>query len=97
MSARYYDPVKEEIEERTARIKREMEGAPQDFTPGNIRFERKVKAAPSSSFLQLLIAALLGIMIFGWLFYGNQILYVLWLVIPIYLYFRLKKNSSSKR
>lgn len=94
---RYYDPVKEEIEERTARIRKEMEGQPTDYQPGRITFERKATKAPSTSFLQLLIAAILGVMVFGWLYVGNQIFYLVWLAVPIYLYFRLKKHTSRKQ
>lgn len=68
-----------------------------DFTPGKKLFERKSPTAPSSSLLQLLIAAILGLTFVGWLYFGNQIFYSLWLVVPFYLFFRLKKGMSRKR
>lgn len=94
---RYYDPVKEEIKERTERIKKELKGKETNFVPGRISFERKARPVPSSSFLQLLIAAILGVMIVGWLYYGNDVLYVLWLAVPVYLYLRLRKSSSRRK
>lgn len=96
---RYYDPIKEEIEDRTRRIKEEMKGNPSvGAKSGNrINFERKTASVPDTSFLQLIIAAVLGIMVVGWLFYGNQIFYVLWGVVPFYLYFRFKRKSGSKK
>lgn len=97
ITPRYYDPVKEEITERTERIKREMKGEHSDYAPGRIKFERKTQAVPSSSFLQMIIAAVLGLSVVGWLFYGNDIFYALWLAVPVYLYFRLKNRFSKDR
>lgn len=98
MTPRYYDPVKEEIKERTERIKQEMEGREKgEYVPSRISFERKTSSVPNSSFLQILIAAILGSLIIGWLYYGNQVFYAVWLVVPAYLFFRLKKSSQSRR
>lgn len=98
---RYYDPVKEEIAERTAFIKHELAGrsSPESggYVPGKITFEKKTKTAPNSSLLQLLIALVLGLTVVGWLYFGNQIFYSLWLVVPLYLFFRLRKSTRSKR
>ena len=92
---RYYDPIKEEIEERTSAIKREMEGEANESTPGRISFARKTSAVPQTSFIQMGIAALLGGGVVGWLYFGNQILNILWVFVPIYLYFRFKKTKRS--
>ncbi len=91
---RYYDPIKEEIEERTMRIKQELEGKSDSGTSSGTRitFERRTSPAPSSSLMQLGIAAILGSLVIGWLFYGNAVFYSLWLVVPIYLFFRFRKN-----
>ena len=103
---RYYDPVKEELEERTRRIKREMEVEnPEtqaqktnsgDYLPGRISFERRTGSS-NTSLLQLIIAATLGITVVGWLYYGNQVFYALWVVVPIYLFFRLRGGFGQKR
>ena len=93
---RYYDPVKEEIQERTEQIKKEMNGEKTDYVPGKISFERKSQSIPSASFLQLIIGATLGLMVVGWLYFGNQVFYLLWLALPIYLFFRLKGRFSRK-
>jgi hypothetical protein len=97
VSPRYYDPIKEEIEERTRRIKQEMEsGNAGEYVPGRISFERKTESVPSTSLIQLGIAALLGIMVVGWLFYGGQFFYyVLYAAIPIYIYFRFIRKRSK--
>ena len=93
---RFYDPIREEIAERTERIRREMGGEQNanSYTPGKITFQRKTSSLPASSLLQMAIAALLGLFTVGWLFYGNQIFYILWLAVPVYLYFRFVKPRA---
>ncbi len=88
---RYYDPVKEEIAERTERIRREMRGELEQRAGQRITFERKTSAVPSASLMQLAIAAILGLTFVGWLQYGNDIAYAFIVVIPIYFFFRFRK------
>ncbi|MEQ9403293.1 MAG: hypothetical protein RIM99_06910 [Cyclobacteriaceae bacterium] len=95
---RYYDPIKEEIEERTSRIKHAMDGDEgRTYDSANFSFRRKAKSAPATSMLQLLIAVLLGMLILGWLEFGNDIFYyVLWIIVPGYLFYRLKTWKKRK-
>jgi len=95
---RYYDPIKEEIKERTARIKQGMEAKDaEDYQPAHLSFKRKTKPAPITSMLQLLIAVMLGLMILGWLQFGNEMFYYMLLVIvPGYLIYRLKSLRKRK-
>ena len=88
---RYYDPVKEEIQERTERIKQEMKGNPgEGVRSSRIEFKRKAKTATMTSMLQLSIAAGLGLLVVGWLQYGSDFFYYfLWLLVPGYLFYRL--------
>lgn len=89
---RYYDPVKEEIRERTERIKEEMDGkGASDLRASKISFKRKTQSAPLTSMIQLGIAAFLGLGVLGWLQFGNAVFYyALWILVPIYLIYRLK-------
>ncbi|MEQ8469640.1 MAG: hypothetical protein RIC35_00565 [Marinoscillum sp.] len=94
---RYYDPVKEEIDERTERIKREMSGEySTEYSGARISFDRKSRKTASTSFLQLLIAAILSLMVVGWLYFGNEVFYVLIALIPFYLYKRLRKPFQER-
>jgi len=95
---RYYDPVKEEIAERTERIREEMTGKETgDYHPSKINFKRKAKSAPSTSLLQLGIAALLGLMVVGWLQFGGDFFYyMLWVIVPGYLFYRLRSLRGRK-
>lgn len=95
---RYYDPIKEEIKERTERIKEEMDGkAEGNYQPSKISFKRKAKYTPATSMIQLGIAALLGLMVLGWLQFGNEVFYyLLWIIVPAYLIYRLKSLRRRK-
>ena len=95
---RYYDPVKEEIAERTERIREEMRGKEGgNYQPSKINFKRKAQSAPSSSLLQLGIAAVLGLMVMGWLQFGGDFFYyLLWVIVPGYLFYRLRTLRKRK-
>ena len=97
-SNRYFDPIKDELDERTERIKRELQiegeegvGSKEEFR-ASIKFERKQAPVRSASAMQLVIAAGLASLCFGWLYYGNDILYATFLIFPIYLYYRFKNK-----
>jgi len=95
---RHYDPVSEDIKNRTDRIKAEMKGKQiEEFRESRIEFKRKTKSAPMTSMIQLLIAVFLGAMVLGWLEYGNEVFYyALWIIVPAYLLYRLKSISKRK-
>ncbi len=81
---RYYDPIKEEIEERRKRIRQQMEAeqaAGHLFQPrARIEgaFTRRVTSADSdnSALLRLTIMALLMGATVGYLFWGNIAVYI---------------------
>ena len=99
---RHYDPIKEEIEERTERIRRELEaenliekrkdeeGQAKTHSAASISFRRKERSNNNATLLQLAIAALLGALVVGWLYYGDKVFYSLFLIFPVYIYFRFK-------
>ena len=62
-----------------------------NYQPSKIAFNRKAKSTPATSMLQLGIAAALGLMVLGWLQFGNDIFYyLLWVIVPLYIIYRLK-------
>lgn len=91
---RYYDPIKEEIEERTSRIKYEMEGEEGSSHRESISsaFRRKQRQNTQSNIMQFVFVLLLVGVLFGYIFYGNKIFYALFLIIPFYLWMK-----SSRR
>ena len=95
---RYYDPVKEEIREREEIAKKRMEhGIDADDIATKISFKRKAKKAPATSMIQLIIAAALGGLVFGWIEFGNDVFYyALWIIVPGYLLYRAKSLTKRK-
>lgn len=90
---RYYDPVKEFVEERKALARRSEEGPEVEYSASRIRFERKKSnQGLNTSLLQLIIALVLSGLVVGWLYIGNDILYYALALVPVYFYFRFKKR-----
>ncbi len=89
---RYYDPVKEEIARRTARIEREMTQEQTNNYRTNISnaFARKPRQSNKTGLIQFSLIAILFCGIFGWLFYGDIVLYIILGVMAIYLVIRLR-------
>jgi len=105
-SPRHYDPIREEIAERTSRIKRELEVAGEIESAGvedgkayssTINFRRKERSNNKATLLQLAIAAVLGAVVIGWLYFGDKVFYSLFLIFPVYLYFRFKRRSDKEK
>ena len=98
---RYYDPVKEDIEERTSRIKQELRqrSSLASGQPSTIQgsFTRRASYNKSSNMLQGIIMITLYTLIFGYLYFGNSIFYVLLLLGPAYMYFRFKQITGKSR
>ena len=93
-SARHYDPIKEEIQERIERIRQEHEAKEEGrpYTP-NIRgrFTSRQSGDRRANMMQVIIVVVLVLLSWGWWEFGNDIVYVLFLAVPIYFYFRLRK------
>ncbi len=90
--ARYYDPVKEDIERRTARIQREMTQDQTNNYRSNISnaFTRKPRQSNKTGLIQLIILAVLSTAIFGWIYYGDLVIYFLLGLMALYFLYRLK-------
>jgi len=93
---RYYDPVKEEIEQRTAQIKKDLEmeteeGGGSDYS-SRLRGAFKTKRAKSKSvnMMQAVILLLLVGGLVGYWFFGNLALYVFLMVSSLLLYLKVK-------
>ena len=101
---RYYDPIKEDIENRTQRIKDELEAEKRLDPNDRARFRREMhevfkrRAAEdrSSSILQVTFILLFLSIFVGYLFYGNNALYVAMILIPMYILYRKRSFTSKK-
>ena len=106
---RYYDEIREDIENRTKRIKKELElegviKPEENSDDSGDQYKSRITGSFSkrayynstrnrSAILQFIIFAVLISLVGGYLYFGNDIFYSAFLVFPIYLYFRLKKRS----
>lgn len=90
---RYYDPIKEDIKNRTQRIKGELNVTSSHSHRQHIKdaFAHREKRQKSSDFMQLLLIIILLGAFGGWIIYGNVALYVFLVVFPLYLFFRTRK------
>ena len=99
---RYYDPIKEDIENRTSRIKAEMGLSDSEKIDPGYRsriegsFRKNMKHATGGGIdqtvmLRLLIMVILVLAIGGFLYVGKEIFYLVLLIIPFYLWKRLRK------
>ena len=94
---RYYDPIKEDIEQRTAHIKAEMERErSQGSSPRSLRNSfrdarerREQESIRSNIVLGILMAGMLGF-VFAYLEYGNWAFLILLAIIPLYIYLKSK-------
>jgi Flp pilus assembly protein TadB len=102
---RFYDPRKEEREDRERRIREELaiekDEATENLTDHRLRMKgafhrnrRRSKPASETSPVLLRLAVLLFIALFliGYLTWGNVALYSLVLVFPVWIYFRFLRN-----
>ena len=95
ITPRYYDPIKEEIMERKEAIKRKISREENFKTSDHkITIDRRSSQRPNTLGLQIVIAIGLSLGIVGWLYFGNYILNLLWLIIPTYLIFKFKKKGT---
>lgn len=96
---RYYDPVKEDMEQRISRIKQELkdgtngEGELPSRLSGAFRgriYQRREQSS-RSSLLQFFIMSTLGIGIFGYIYFGEVIFYFLMIAVALYVYLRVRR------
>ena len=90
---RYYDSVKEDIQNRTERIKAELKITSPDAHRGHLKtaYNNRERRHKSSDMMQILLILLLLGAFGGWLIFGNVVLYVCVIVFPLYLFFRTRK------
>lgn len=99
---RYYDPIKEDIDNRTRRIKSELGMSDNDDLDAGYRsqisgsFRKNMKhatggGADQTVVLRLIIMVILVFMVAGYVYVGMEVFYLLLLYVPFYLWRRFKK------
>lgn len=95
---RHYDPVKEDIKNRTARISAEIRQERSTDHSENIRaaFKSAEKRERSISFTQLFIMFLLLGAVLGWMYYGNTAIYIFLAIFLLFIYLKSRAKSTGK-
>jgi len=93
---RYYDPIKEEIEDKIRSAKSASKDSDIAAENSNISkaFQRRAQKNHKSNVMQLIIAVILMGTFVAWIFYGNVVLYAYLFLSPAYFYFRVKKKTT---
>lgn len=91
---RYYDPVKEDIEKRTDRIRKQLENEKNGLKTESIREAYKARGGSSRSadLFQLLMIIIVGLSIGGYLMYGASVYFALLLLVPLYIILRKRRS-----
>ncbi len=94
---RYYDPVKEDIKNRTERIRSEISSEKNQSYREHIReaFGRREKENRKADFMQLLLITIMAGTFVGWLYYGNVAFYAFLVLFPLYIILRTSKLFRS--
>jgi hypothetical protein len=96
---RYYDPVREDVENRISRIRSEMNISEKtdNYFGSKLSgaFERRRTQAQQSNILQMIIFLFLSAIVVGYLFFGNNVVYLFLILMPVYFYFRFKRKSQE--
>jgi len=91
---RYYDPIKEDLEKRTSRIRQELKNERNGGTAESIRDAYKAKRGSnrSADLFQFLMIIIVGVSIGGYLMYGANVYFALLLLIPLYIILRRSRK-----
>lgn len=105
---RYFDDQEEERKEREERIKKELEREQGKEVPidpayrsriaGSFRTTKKTitpRVDPSVNILRLIILLVLVGFIIAYLQFGNNVVYGLVIIVPLYLYVRIRNARRS--
>ncbi len=89
---RYYDPVKEDIENRTARIKFDLSEKSLSTYRRSIHetFQKRDRQTKRANLMQLILIIIMMSTIAAWLYFGNVAVYVFLVVFPLDVWVRTK-------
>lgn len=97
IAPRYYDPVKEEMAERAAQIKRELSAnGEEDMEYRSSRIAgafRKTRSMSnnSASITQFIIMLMLAFLVFGYIYLGNIAVYIFATIATLFVYLKFRR------
>ncbi len=107
-TTRYFDDQEEERKEREERIRKELEQENRKEVAAEVTHKTRIagsfrtakksikpRADPSANILRLLILLIMVIFLIGYLQFGNVVAYGLVVLVPFYLYVRLRNSKRD--
>ena len=90
---RYYDPVKDEIQEKESKFRAELSEDGRKLKRLSISetYKRRSRLDKRTDSRQIFFILTFTIIIFGYLYIGNYVFYFLFVLIPLYIWIRLRK------
>jgi hypothetical protein len=91
---RYYDPIKEEIRERTEMIRRQLKSNDTEYIHSSISqaFAKRSREYNKGNAMQFSFIIVFIAVIIGYLYFGNAALISFLVVLPVYILLKLKRN-----
>ena len=91
---RYYDPVKEDVSERTKRINAELKQENSGDYKHNISeaFKRRAYSERKDGINQWIFIVFFAAIFAGYFYYGNVIFYAFLALIPLYIFIKLRRR-----
>ncbi len=91
---RHYNPVKEDIENRTSRIRQELKLKKEGKDVESIRdvYRSKKASDRSADLFQVLMVIIISVALGGYIFYGASVYFALLLLVPLYIILRRKRR-----
>ena len=90
----YYDPVKDEIEEKESKFRSELSDDGKGIRRGSIieAYRRRSRLERKGDTRQIFFVLVFTFIAFGYIYFGNIIFYSLFVLIPFYIWVRLRKS-----
>ncbi|HLF35089.1 MAG TPA: hypothetical protein VI583_12675 [Cyclobacteriaceae bacterium] len=91
---RYYDPVKEELAAKERRFKEQNErGGRKDLRESIAEaYKRRSRLERKSDVRQIVFIMSFVAIAFGYIYIGSNILYILLILVPLYVWARIRKR-----
>jgi Flp pilus assembly protein TadB len=91
---RYYDPIKEELaaKERKFREQNEREGRKDLRESIAEAYKRRSRLDRKSDMRQIVFILAFVVITFGYIYIGSNILYILLILVPLYVWVRIRKR-----
>jgi hypothetical protein len=91
---RYYDPIKEELEEKESKFRHQLSEEGKKIRHASISetYKRRSRIEKRSDSRQIIFILAFTIIIFGYIYVGNYVFFSLLVLIPLYIWMRLRKT-----